>query len=493
FKRLLGTASRLRFASAGQELTPEQASTEVLKALLGYALVESGTSIITGAVVTIPAAFNQMQSEATLSAAHAAGLDRMALLQEPVAAAMAAMANSRNRSGLFLVYDLGGGTFDLALVQALDGSVTVLAHEGLNMLGGSNFDRIIVDNVVRPWLHDSFELPENFSADTRFGRLLRVAKRAAELAKIDLSTREMATINAADEIVRLEDQRGEPIYIDVALDRHRLDALVADSVGETIALCRKLIDDNGYRHDDIDRIVLIGGPTKMPTIRQRVQDELGIAVEDIVRVDPMTSVAVGAAIYCEGRDWRKGESSAKASRAAVETEGSVVVTYEYEARTASRRARLTIRGSGGSEKATIQVDSEAGWTSGRRSLAEPVVLDLELADPGPNRFQALVFDARGRPVAEASKTLVVERLVATTTGIPATQTIAVRVRDGSDHDTLDTLLRKGAILPANGIHVCRVAETRRAADPEPFRVDIFQLADEQVANPEHNLCVGQFE
>jgi molecular chaperone DnaK len=103
FKRLMGTATPQRFASAGQAITPEEASAEVLRAITGYALVEAGTNTITGAVITIPAAFNQMQSEATLAAAHAAGLDRVALLQEPVAAALAAMANARNRSGLFLV------------------------------------------------------------------------------------------------------------------------------------------------------------------------------------------------------------------------------------------------------------------------------------------------------------------------------------------------------------------------------------------------------
>lgn len=130
--------------------------------MVGYALVESGTNSITGAVVTIPAAFNQMQREATLEAAYAAGLDRVALLQEPVAAAMAAMAKSEIRPGLFLVYDIGGGTFDVALVQAIDGSVTVLAHEGINMLGGRDFDRLIIDDVVRPSLLRTFDLSDSF-------------------------------------------------------------------------------------------------------------------------------------------------------------------------------------------------------------------------------------------------------------------------------------------------------------------------------------------
>ncbi len=118
FKRLMGTATPLHFAAAGQEMTPEAASAELLRTMVGYALVEAGDAAVDGAVVTIPAAFNQLQSEATLDAAAQAGLDRVGLLQEPVAAAMAAMAASSERGGQFLIYDLGGGTFDLALVQA---------------------------------------------------------------------------------------------------------------------------------------------------------------------------------------------------------------------------------------------------------------------------------------------------------------------------------------------------------------------------------------
>ena len=167
FKRLMGTDTPLRFASTGDAITPEQAATEVLRTLVGYALVESGSSSVTGVAVTIPAAFNQVQSEATLAAARAAGLERVALLQEPVAAALAAMAGARTRSGVFLVYDLGGGTFDAALVHAQDGEVTVLGHQGVNMLGGRDLDLAIIDAEVLPWLRRTFELPDKWAVDPK--------------------------------------------------------------------------------------------------------------------------------------------------------------------------------------------------------------------------------------------------------------------------------------------------------------------------------------
>lgn len=150
FKRLMGTASPITFKSAGRTLTPEEASSEILKALLAQARMSAGEFMTEGAIVTIPAAFNQMQCEATMRAAGAAGIERVGLLQEPIAAAMASIAdrqrtNSALKDGQFLVYDLGGGTFDAAVVQSVGGTVNIVGHEGVNMLGGTDFDRVIVN------------------------------------------------------------------------------------------------------------------------------------------------------------------------------------------------------------------------------------------------------------------------------------------------------------------------------------------------------------
>jgi molecular chaperone DnaK len=493
FKRMMGTKTPSRFTSTGQEISPEEASAEVLRALVSQALVEAGADAVAGAVITIPAAFNQMQIEATLAAARTAGLDRVALLQEPVAAALAAMANARERSGVFLVYDLGGGTFDAALVQAVDGAVTVLAHEGINMLGGRDFDRVIVDNVVQPWLLQTFDLPAGYQADRRYGRLVRVARRAAEDAKIALTTRDRATVSASDEIVRLEDASGEPIYIDVPLERSFFNKLIGDKLEPSFELCRKIIADTGFQHEDVQRVVLIGGPTKMPALRRAIQDALGIAVEDVSRVDPMTAVAIGAAIYCEGRDWTAEVSTAKATRASeAATEAGLSVTYDFEARTAGMRARLTIRKAAGPEGATVQVESLLGWSSGRRPLAAPVVLDLDLPDLGPNRFRALVFDPHGRPVAGASKEIVVERLLAASSGIPASQTIAVKIVDDAGKNLLEELIPKGTELPAQGTKVFRAATTLRAGSEGVLRLELFQMNSDQVRSPDLNLSIGDF-
>jgi molecular chaperone DnaK len=167
FKRLMGTSTPMKFRASGQVMTPEECSAEILRQLVSQALLETNASEIVGTAITIPAAFNQMQSEATLRAAAAAGLDRVLLLQEPIAAAM---AQAKNNSGQFLVYDLGGGTFDLALIQNLSGSINIIGHEGINMLGGQDFDRILINEVIRPWLMESFSLPEEFQKKDKYAR-----------------------------------------------------------------------------------------------------------------------------------------------------------------------------------------------------------------------------------------------------------------------------------------------------------------------------------
>src|SRR5688500_16964987 len=167
-----------------------------------------------------------MQCEATLRAAHAASLERVGLLQEPVAAAMAAMMKSKNKSGQFLVYDLGGGTFDLALVQALNGEISILDHEGINMLGGRAFDKAIVNAIVRPWLLANLDRPADLQKHPRYQRVIRIAQLAAEKAKITISTKDSEIIHAPDDEVRVQDESGVDIYLEVELRRRDFEALV---------------------------------------------------------------------------------------------------------------------------------------------------------------------------------------------------------------------------------------------------------------------------
>ncbi|MDI1264717.1 MAG: Hsp70 family protein, partial [bacterium] len=222
FKRMMGTSTPLRFAAAGLSLSAEEASAEVLRTLVAQASLETGGRTVRGTVITMPAAFNQMQTEATLRAAELAGVQPVALLHEPIAAAMGSMATAKARSGQFLVYDLGGGTFDAALVQSSGGTVNVVANDGINMLGGRDFDRALLSSIVSPWLEETFDLDPEYQLNPDFAKMLRRVQLRLEQAKIELTSREQTHLFVSDDELRIRDRAGVDIYIDVEISRTQL-------------------------------------------------------------------------------------------------------------------------------------------------------------------------------------------------------------------------------------------------------------------------------
>ena len=491
FKRLMGTKSPVRIGD--QEWTPEDCSAEIIRTLVGQAVTESGEQHIDGSVITIPAAFNQMQSEATITAAKKAGLERVSLLQEPVAAAMASIAHSKQKDGVFLVYDLGGGTFDVALIMSTGGAVNVIAHEGINMLGGRDFDRIIFDSVVRPWLVENFSLPPHFQKEPAYRHLSTVAHYAVEKAKIQLSASDNASIFASEDEVRASDQDGEEIYISIDFGRQQLVSFIKDRIDDSIALCRKIISDNGYRHEDIARIVPIGGPSKMPVIREMLQSELAIDVEQ--GLDPMTAVAMGAAIFAESRQWEGQASSRKVSRGQENVIGQISLSLDFKSRVAEESARLRIRPAdetgGGFE---VEVLDEEGGTTGRKPIDGVVSLTLPVRKDGENRFQVKVYDQAGRIIDDATKEIVIVRTQASAASIPMTYTLAVKTQTGTvgyERNKLVPILLKGTSLPAEGKQTFRSGKPLKAGEDDFIVFEFYEMR-EGIDDPERNLHIGDF-
>ena len=311
FKRFMGTSTPIELSAVNLTLTPESCSAEVLKTLFGYLPEEIRSSPDTGTVITVPAAFNQMQKDATMKAAEMAGIGKVALMQEPVAAVMSAM-KSRSTDGIFLIYDFGGGTLDIAIAESIRGRVALLAQSGIQMCGGRDFDRLLVDNLVHPWLHENFELPDDLSANPTFKPLLRLAMWATERAKIELSARDETMINLSEIETGALDLEGNEIYLEIPLQRKTFDTLVADQVNDTITAARETLSETGLTPNDLESIVWIGDPTHYKPLRDKVAFELGIK-GDTLAVNPMTAVAEGASIFAESIDWstqgRSGEIS----------------------------------------------------------------------------------------------------------------------------------------------------------------------------------------
>jgi len=501
FKRLLGSTTPIEVGD--QSLSPEECSAEIIRQLIGQATTELGEEKFDGVVLAIPASFNQMQREATLRAAQMAGLEHVDLISEPIAAAMAAMADAK-RSGKFVIYDMGGGTFDVALVESEHGEVKILAQEGVNMLGGRDFDRAIVHEVLRPWLLANFDLPETFMRDPQYMRLVRIALLAAERAKIDLSTLEVASIFASDDEVRLTDDSETEIFLDAPVTRSQLEELIRTPVQHTIDLIRRVLEENEVAPADIDRIVFVGGPSRIPFIRQQVTESLGIAPD--LKIDPMTAVAEGAAYYCEGRVWQSAPAAAVAAPAAAAplessvpkpAEGHTVLpsepdlSFDYAARTPDDQTVITLRLAGDAQGRRIRLMAE-GWDSGMLALADGLKITAPLSVVGENVFEAQVMDAEGTELKDHAEKIRITRLVAAAVSIPAAQSVAVKVRSSieSEENSFLFLVNKGDTLPASGQVTLRSGTTLKGGTPGAIAFEVFQV--EYPDRVDLNLCIGLF-
>ena len=268
--------------SRGQKYSPAQISAFILRKMKETAEAFLGTEV-TRAVITVPAYFNDAQRQATKDAGKIAGLEVLRIINEPTAASLA-YGLDKNDGKTIAVYDLGGGTFDVSILEIGDGVFEVKSTNGDTFLGGEDFDLRLVD-----YLADEFK--KDNGIDLRGDKLaLQRLKEAAEKAKIELSSAPQTEINLP---FITADQSG-PRHLTMKLTRAKLESLVGDLIERTVAPCRSALDDAGLKAAEIDEIVLVGGMTRMPRIREIVQNFFG--KEPNMSVNPDEVVAMGAAI-----------------------------------------------------------------------------------------------------------------------------------------------------------------------------------------------------
>ena len=491
FKRMMGTSTPVKLCAVNITMTPEECSAEILKLCFGYLPEEIRNGGRTGTVITVPAAFNQMQKDATLAAAEMAGLGNVALMQEPVAAVMCVM-KQRKGDGVFLVFDLGGGTLDIALAESISGRVSLLAHGGVAMCGGTDFDRSILDNVVKPWLQQNFDLPEDLSANPKYKSLLRMCLWAAEKAKIELSAKEESVITLTETDLGATDESGAEVYVDIPFHRAQLDDLIASKIDEAIQAARDTLDKAGLSPNDVERVVFVGGPTQYKPLRDKVAFELGIAPS--TDVNPMTAVAEGAAVFAESIDWSSQSRGRKSARGALSAGGTLDISFNYIARTPDSKAKIVVKVGGKAAAGTeFQIDSlDTGWSSGRLALKDGAAIELNLAKPGENTFKVFVFDSKGGPVSLKEDRIVIARTAASIDAIPASHSIGVEAREKLGGRTvLDYLIREGDQLPRKGKKTFKTEESLKAGSAGSIK---FKLWEGEITDPiSDNRFIGMFE
>ena len=282
-KREMGTNHKVKLN--GKEYTPQEISAMILSKLKQDAESYLGEKV-TQAVITVPAYFNDSQRQATKDAGKIAGLEVLRIINEPTAAALAyGLDKGENKNQKILVYDLGGGTFDVSILEIGDNVFEVLSTNGNTRLGGDDFDNRIIDFLVEEFkkANGGMDLSQDKLAMQRL-------KEAAEKAKIDLSATPLTTIS----LPFISADANGPKHLEVELSRAKFDALTEDLVKETIECCKKALADAKLTTEKIDKVILVGGSTRIPAVVEAVKKFTG--KEPFKGINPDECVAVGAAI-----------------------------------------------------------------------------------------------------------------------------------------------------------------------------------------------------
>lgn len=476
FKRKMGTMESFFVKSLNVEKTPIQLSAMVLRELKNF--VYSG-EIVESVVITIPASFDTIQSNATKKAGYEAGFAEVVLLQEPIAASLA-FANKQDDAeslnGQWLVYDLGGGTFDVALVRFEDGEMRVIDHEGDNFLGGLDFDNLIIERIVVPYLRSQADfgdlLAEMKNDGGRYNKLYYELRLKAEEVKIALSNRAETDIEFL-----IEDTEGVEHDIVLPVGRPLFESIIKEKIGYTLDLIKSVLEKNNLQTTDIQQLIMIGGSTYIPLVKKKIAEELGIKVNQ--SVDPTNAVAIGAAFYA-GNKTKKVENL---GHNASNTEGSVggekpLVTFKtaYQKATQDRDEIFMADATGVSSGMTYRLTrQDGGFDSGQKPLNDRISEILPLVANELNVFNLKVFDTYSNVVPTNTPTVEILQGKFSLYGQPLPNDICIEVDDFDNNTTkLEVIFEKNAILPLKKTLVRRVSKTINKGATESLIINVLE-------------------
>jgi len=479
-KRLMGSPEKNFFSRLDKSLLPEEISAEILKSLKEDVLRKYPDFDTSSVVITVPASFSTLQSEATKRAGKLAGFEYVVLLQEPIAAAIAyGFTNAKNEN--WLVYDLGGGTFDAALISYQDGLLNILGHEGDNFLGGKNFDWLIVDKIIVPKLDKEYKL-KNFTRDNKkYHAVYAILKGKAEDAKIELSQVPKTTI----EIENIgKDIEGKEIYTQIEITRKEFEALIEPSITKSIKLIKKTVKDTGVKASSISRIILIGGPTQIPYVRERLNNDFEAKID--TSVDPFTAVAYGACVFATGQKTPKKNIS----RTNKDKKQKYDLTLNYESLTSDTDTMISgiieqLRQA--DKEYYIQIQSESGLFSSPKLKLKSggkFFETIPLEKNKNNLFWVYLFDNKGNSLPLSTDSFSITQGL-TIKGIPLPNSIGVSYLENNE-EKFFVYFEKGNILPLKKTSTFHSA---RKLDKNTNNILPIKIYEGEANNPKNNTFV----
>lgn len=471
FKRTMGTVEVYHSKNLKKDFTSEQLSAEIIKMLSANAEVNDGGGI----VISVPAKFNATQKTATVEAARLAGFQHVELIQEPIAAAIAYGVATGQKDGFWLVFDLGGGTFDAALLRVDGGVQQVVDTEGDSYLGGKDIDYALVDSILFPYVKKEYKV-DNILASKKKAAMLREAlKTYAEAAKVQLSTTPSAEI--LSDLGELgSDDKGKEIELDLTITREMANPIMEPFFKKAVAICQKILERNHLDGDQLTKLILVGGPTYSPYLRQMLKDEVSANVD--TSVDPMTAVAKGATLYAATRDIPT-ELMAAPDADAIEIE------MRYDTMCTEHTAYLAIKIKDKKVKIcgiTLEVvRGDGAWTSGRIPYEDGgIVVELPLVERSANNFSVSFTDNLGHNFKVTPNNLtILQGLQVSAAPLPYHIGFAVWNEEDSRQEFVPFYgLEKSKPIPAHGVANGRKTTMRLLPGNESnfLKIPVYQAA-----------------
>lgn len=470
FKRTMATDMRYYSSHLNRYFTSEELSSEVLKTLKSFVTDEN----ISSAVITVPAKFTVNQKTATLEAAKLAGFTKCELLQEPIAAAIAYGLSLEEKDGLWMVFDFGGGTFDVALLKVEDGIVQVFDTEGDNYLGGKNLDYAIVDDLLLPYLQENYAIDSYLEDDEAKEIWRNTLKTYAEEAKTQLSFKLSEDI-ISDLGDLGADEEGEDIELDLTLTQEQVFAAMRPYFQKAVDICKALLKRNNLSGDQLSKLILVGGPTHCPLIRQMLKEQITPKVD--TSIDPMTAVATGAALYA---------STVDADMSSIEVEQDTVkLEIGYEATTVEASEWISVKLGEENELSSVWVElvrSDKAWSSGKVEVNRVgEVIEISLLESRANSFEVVAYDNKGNTVpCFPSEFSVIQGSKVGSAPLP--YNIGIAIWDNHRQKAVFKMakgLEKNKPLPAVGVinGLKTTSELRPGVLEDELRIPIYQTDD----------------
>lgn len=449
----------------GKKLAPPQVSAEILKKMKKTAEDYLGESV-TEAVVTVPAYFNDSQRQATKDAGKIAGLDVKRIINEPTAAALAYGMDKKKGDSTVAVYDLGGGTFDVSIIEIADvdgeQQFEVLATNGDTFLGGEDFDSALIDFLVDEFKKDQ---DVNLKGDSLAMQRL---KEAAEKAKIELSSAQSTEVN----LPYITADSNGPKHLVVTISRSKLESLTEALVQRTMGPCKIALEDAGLKIGDIDDVILVGGQTRMPLVQQKVQEFFG--QEPRKDVNPDEAVAAGAAIQGAVLSGDKTDVlllDVTPLTLGIETMGGVMTpVIEKNTMIPTKKSQVFSTAEDNQPAVTIQVyQGERKIANQNKQLGR---FDLTDIPPAP----------RGLPQIEVSFDINADGIMnisATDKGTGKAQSIQIKADSGLSDEEVEQMVRDAEANAAEDEKFANLAQVRNEADG---RIHAVQKALKEAAD-----------